>query len=965
MSEEAKTKKELVEEIKTLQKKINRLEKANGKSNKNKTKKIRVRAEKLIGQSEARLKRAELASKSGNWELHLDSKIMYSSEGAEKIYGVDKSPIDYKIIRNNPLPEYRSLLDTALKNLIKKNLPYDLEFKIKTTDTGEIKDIHSIAEYDKERRILFGVIQDITSRKRTEDILRESENRYHSIFENNISAVLLSAPDGKILAANPEACRIFGRTEDELCLLGRESVVDITDPRLNSAIEERTRNGKFKGELTLIRKDGTKFPALIAGNTFLDKEGNEQITIAVNDITDQKRADQELRQLNRELRAVSSCNQTLLHAVDEQSLLNQICSIICDEAGYSLALVAYVEQDEAKTVRPVAWAGIHYDDIINAKLSWSDKSEFGQGPVGRTVRSGVKIYVQDFQTDPMVAYWRESLLQHGYRSGITLPLKDENSMVFGVLIIYASIPDAVTPAEIRLIEELTSDLEFGIITLRNRREGKRAENIIIESERRFKELANLLPQSIYEADLNGFITFTNETGLTTFGYTPGDMANGIHILDSISEEDKLEAFESLHRVLKGLPAGKNEFEMRRKDGTTFPALTFTSPVIRDGKITGLRGTIVDISRQKQTEIELRRLSEAVAQSPALVFITNVDGSINYVNKTFEETTGYSFNEVINRNPRILKSGYTKLEEYKVLWDTISSGKTWRGELKNKKKNGDFYWEDALISPIKDKNGSIINYLAVKQDITGKKKMTEELIAAKNQAERSDNLKSEFLAQMSHEVRTPMNVTINCANIIKEILYDNINEETLKYFESIELAGKRLIRTVDLILNVSEMQLGTYSPTFENVELMKDILDNLRTEFSGYASHKELDFTVISTVPKPSICCDIYSVNQIFVNLIDNAVKYTHKGSVAITVDRDPGGKIRTVVSDTGIGMSEEFLGRMFEPFTQEQRGYSRRYEGNGLGLALVKKYCDLNEVKIEVESEKNKGSKFILTFLKK
>lgn len=129
--------------------------------------------------------------------------------------------------------------------------------------------------------------------------------------------------------------------------------------------------------------------------------------------------------------------------------------------------------------------------------------------------------------------------------------------------------------------------------------------------------------------------------------------------------------------------------------------------------------------------------------------------------------------------------------------------------------------------------------------------------------------------------------------------------------------------------------------------------------------KELDFAVISTVPKPSICCDIYSVNQIFVNLIDHAIKYTHKGSVAITVDRDSGGKIRTVVSDTGIGMKEEFLGWMFEPFTQEQRGYSRRYEGNGLGLALVKKYCDLNEVKIEVESGKNKGSKFILTFLKK
>lgn len=496
-------------------------------------------------------------------------------------------------------------------------------------------------------------------------------------------------------------------------------------------------------------------------------------------------------------------------------------------------------------------------------------------------------------------------------------------------------------------------------------ERKRTESLIFESEKRFKELANLLPQTIFESDINGVITFANETGLITFGYSLEDISKGFHMISMVSEKDKLEAIGNIQRILEGLSPTKNEYEMVRKDGTTFPALTFNSPIIRNGKAIGLRGTIVDITQRKLVENELRKLSEAVAQSPASIVITDLNGNIVYVNKTFEETTGYSFDEVINQNPRILKSGFMPKEEYAKLWGTITSGNTWHGEFQNKKKNGEVYWEDAFISPIKDKDGNTINYLAVKQDITEKKKMTEELIAAKDQAEKSDKLKSEFLAQMSHEIRSPMNVTINLASLIKEDLGDKINEQTAAYFEGIELASKRLIRTVDLILNISEMQVGTYSPTFEKVDLLNDILENLRKEFSAYANYKGLEYKIQSTISKTFVYCDRYSVNQILCNLIDNAIKYTQKGKVEITVEQDLKENVKVTVSDTGIGISDEFMNKIFQPFMQEDRGYSRRYEGTGLGLALVKKYCDLNEATIDVKSEKGKGSKFIVTFFKK
>ncbi|NJD22762.1 MAG: PAS domain S-box protein [Melioribacter sp.] len=492
-----------------------------------------------------------------------------------------------------------------------------------------------------------------------------------------------------------------------------------------------------------------------------------------------------------------------------------------------------------------------------------------------------------------------------------------------------------------------------------------AENVILESEKRFKELANLLPQTIFESDINGVITFANETGLITFGYSLEDISKGFHMISMVSEKDKLEAIGNMQRLLNGQSPSKNEYEMVRKDGTTFPALTFNAPIIRNGKTIGLRGTLVDITQRKLVENELSKLSEAVAQSPASIVITDINGNIVYVNKTFEETTGYSFDEVINQNPRILKSGFMPKEEYAKLWDTITSGNTWHGEFQNKKKNGEVYWEDAFISPIKDKDGNTINYLAVKQDITEKKKMTEELITAKDQAEKSDKLKSEFLAQMSHEIRSPLNVTINLASLIKEDLGENISEQTAAYFEGIELASRRLIRTVDLILNISEIQVGTYSPTFEKVDLLNDILENLRKEFNAYAKHKGLEYIIQSTISESFVYCDRYSVNQILCNLIDNAIKYTKSGKVEVIVERDFKENVKVTVSDTGIGISKEFMDKMFQPFMQEDRGYSRRYEGTGLGLALVKKYCDLNEATIDVKSEKDIGSKFIVTFFKK
>ena len=182
----------------------------------------------------------------------------------------------------------------------------------------------------------------------------------------------------------------------------------------------------------------------------------------------------ELQRLNRELRAISNCNQVLIRSMNEQSLLKDICRIICDEAGYRMAWVGFAENDEAQTIRPVAWAGAEDGYLEQALLTWAD-TERGNGPGGIAIRSKNSACIQDFATDPKGAPWRVMALQRGYRSCIALPLMDEKRNAFGVLIIYSTEPNTFTSSEIDILEEVSGDLAFGIMALRARAEREQAE----------------------------------------------------------------------------------------------------------------------------------------------------------------------------------------------------------------------------------------------------------------------------------------------------------------------------------------------------------------------------------------------------------------------------------------------------------------------------------------------------------
>ncbi|MBK7104869.1 MAG: PAS domain S-box protein [Ignavibacteriae bacterium] len=280
-----------------------------------------------------------------------------------------------------------------------------------------------------------------------------------------------------------------------------------------------------------------------------------------------------------------------------------------------------------------------------------------------------------------------------------------------------------------------------------------------------------------------------------------------------------------------------------------------------------------------------------------------------------------------------------------------------------KLNKTEFYAEVRLDAVELNNKKLL--LASVRDITDRKIASDKLKIAKENAEKSDRLKSDFLAQMSHEIRTPINTILNYTSLLQMEFEDNVSEENAGSFKAIQKSAQRLIRTIDLILNISDVEAGTYEPVFENIDILAKILDPIVGEFHPASANKKLYLTL--KYPQDEKCCisyiDSYTIYQAISNLVDNAIKYTDSGGIEIVVE-ELEKNFLIKISDTGIGISDEYLPHLFEKFSQEESGYSRKYEGNGLGLSLVKKYCEINNIIISVESKKGLGTTFILDFNK-
>jgi hypothetical protein len=368
-------------------------------------------------------------------------------------------------------------------------------------------------------------------------------------------------------------------------------------------------------------------------------------------------------------------------------------------------------------------------------------------------------------------------------------------------------------------------------------------------------------------------------------------------------------------------------------------------------------SFVDITKQKEIEEKNMKLSAAVEQSPESIIITNTKGIIEYVNPHFTKLTGYSFKEAIGQNPNLLKSGDQNDAFYKDLWDTITIGNVWKGEFQNKKKNGEEYWEYASIAPITNQKGEITSYIAIKEDITEKNKISEDLIIAKEKAEESDRLKTEFLNNMSHEIRTPLNGILGFSKMLEK--EDLPLEKKTQFIDIIHDGGERLIRVIEDIVDISMIESNQLEITKMNFNL-SDLLNNVVLHFTNsnlFKVKSKLSLKLINTIdPLFNINSDKIRLIQILDNLISNAIKYSNEGVIEIACEILNNKQVEIYVKDNGDGIPEHDVHKLFKRFCSIETDKIK--EGTGIGLAISKGIVDLMGGKIWHEPNQPKGSIF-------
>ena len=356
--------------------------------------------------------------------------------------------------------------------------------------------------------------------------------------------------------------------------------------------------------------------------------------------------------------------------------------------------------------------------------------------------------------------------------------------------------------------------------------------------------------------------------------------------------------------------------------------------------------------------QLTKSSAYLDQVPAIIIVTDSFGDIEYVSPLFTEHTGYSNDEVTGKNPRFLQSGLMPKAVYENLWQTILSGRVWRGELQNKKKTGELFWEKAVISGIQN-DGVITNFLAIKEDITAEKQLRDELIASKSLAEERDRLKSRFLHNISHEIRTPMNGILGFAHLLKNPHLSK--EDMFLYTDIIRMSGERLLNLVDNYTLISSIEADEMkvqiTPTSIN-ELLRDLYATFNPEMINkgllfnYSISLSEDESVIET--------DGGKLSRILTNLIQNALKFTSNGKIDFGYTRKAD-FLEFYVSDSGIGIPEDQTEKIFKPFYSIDSILSSGDDGGGLGLAITKGFVEILGGSIRVNSVEGAGSNFVFS----
>ena len=957
-------------------------------------------------------------------------KFLYVNNGAKKNIGysneelLNLTPLDVKPEFTNE--SFEKLIE-PIKDKLNKKIKFETVHKRKDGSLYNVE-VHLQQTIFEEKDVFFAIIVDITARKESELLLKESEKKYRELFEKSDDAILI-IENNKFVDCNNSAVKMLRYNNKDELLNTHPSELSPkyqSDGRNSYEKAEELmsiafKKGSYRFEWDHKKADGKIFPVEVLLTSISSGNGNKILHVVWRDISDRKQAELELR--NSQKRLSSHLDNTPLaaifwdrnfkvidwnksaenifgykkseavgkHANDlivPKELKDQIMDIfkrllantggqrstnenitkdgkrilcvwynaaIIDTTGYVTGVASLVEDVTIRkqNIDELKKSETKFELLLENMPNAVFLTQLGGEEAGKIIYANPAAEKQTgYRSSDLVGM---NIINNFFVEQDTKALKDnrEDGLKKGEILSFIEKKKRAD-GSIYLTQVMVTSIEYKhkMVTLSVNTDITKqiqAQEKIQESEKKYKSLFENNYSPVFTTSIDGKILECNNAFVEMFGY-----------------QTKEEIYKINAKVLHKSQASRKLFLEKLKD-QKFISNFETNGIKKDGTVISIlisanlisdiiiQGTIFNITDIKKYQAEILKLSRGIEQSPDMIIITDLEGNIEYANPKISEATGYSNEELIGQNPRIFASGKTPKIVYEELWGTILSGKTWKGELLNKRKNGETYWESVNIAPIIDNEGNILNYIGVKNDITEKKEITVQLIRAKEKAEELYKLKSNFLANMSHELRTPLAGILGFTEILEEDIKD---EELKKIANLVNENGKRLLETLNLILNLSKIESEAMEIEFTEFDVIQEIKRSAKI-FEVSAAKKNILINVNSNLDSLIIYSDVRIFYEIMNNLINNAVKYTTAGSVNVYVDISNNDKFVVIkVIDTGIGIPEDKQKLIWEEFRQVSEGASRVFEGAGLGLTITNKYIQKLKGKIEVESELGKGSTF-------
>jgi PAS domain S-box-containing protein len=830
-------------------------------------------------------------------------------------------------------------------DLMKGNLePHELVEERVITRTGEERVIawHNAILRDATGRIVATLSSgnDITERKRMEEEIR-SLARFPS---ENPNPVLRLDRQGTVLSANEASKPLLQDWGSGIGRVAPKSWCDLATDALSTG-QSKNIDIEFGGKsYTFLVK-----PIMEAG----------YVNLYGRDITERKRADEALRRRAEELAALQA---TVLDITGRPDLPKLLQTIVERAAGLLGAPAGGMylcdpEKQEARCV--VSYNTPH--DYTGTVL------KYGEGAAGIVAQTGEPLVIDDYRTwqrratvfeeeRPFTAVLTVPMIWQGRVTGVIDVLDDTASRRFTqadqeLLTLFANHA-AIAVENTRLLEQEKRHAEevtrysTNLEQLVFERTGKLAD-----SEKRFRELADLLPQIVFEIDGNGNVQYMNRAGLAATGFSEEEFSRGLNAFHFLAPAEHDRATRGIQRVIAGEMIGEREFTVLRRDGTTFPALVYTAPITRGGKAVGLRGIAIEITQRKHAEDELRaakaRLEYVIGSNPAVVFVGRPRADLSdfdaiYMSEAVVSMTGFEPREFIGDpefwvgriNPDDLRRYYSELPQ---LW---KQGRP-SVEYRFLHKDGTYRWIREEAKVIRDAAGKPMEVIGYWTDVTEQKRMEVELVKSQRFA-----TIGETAAMVGHDLRNPLQGMTGAVHYLRTKEDSRLSKEGK---EMLQLITEDIGRS-DKIIN----DLLEYSKELR-LELSETNVKSITEDALAKVKIPKGIRVVNSTKNQPPMRLDLEKMRRVFLNLTLNAVDAMPKGGTLTIASTSSGDNVHITFKDTGEGMTTETLAKLWSPL------YTTKAKGMGFGLPVAKRLVEAHGGSISVETKVGKGSTFTVT----